>query len=408
MGGAEVSTPEGRALVLLGAGASREAEIPTTVEMTPILVKKVAKGWQHRHAAALHFVCGALLAYDAASGASPFDSLDVERVFAAVELLAERRSLEVTPFVAAWHPAVDTWDVASPPEFFDRDLSEALLREIPGFRVRELITKLVESVVGLQSTGQTYSALADRMIDELRDLVALTDKEVEYLGPLVQHGSAPGGLTIATLNYDLSIEHAARAAGIPVTTGIDGWISSGRWSWPRDPCIRLLKLHGSIDWVWAQSEHVEGHFPRRTLSVSEEPGARQKPALVFGQRGKLRADGPFLGLLAEFERQLAESTRLIAIGYSFRDDHVNELITRWAAEDASRTILVVDPAWPTLFDEDFRRDLQRYLIPPDDQPELFRPRLRVWPLRCSEALLLLRQAAVFHGPLDALPEVPAP
>lgn len=55
---------------------------------------------------ALHFVCGALLAYDAASGRNPFGGLDVERVFAAVELLAERDTLEVSPFVAAWHPAV--------------------------------------------------------------------------------------------------------------------------------------------------------------------------------------------------------------------------------------------------------------------------------------------------------------
>jgi hypothetical protein len=47
-------------------------------------------------------VCGVLLADEGARGESPFAGLDVERVFAAVELLAERDSLEASPFVAAW------------------------------------------------------------------------------------------------------------------------------------------------------------------------------------------------------------------------------------------------------------------------------------------------------------------
>lgn len=112
--------------------------------------------------------------------------------------------------------------------------------------------------------------------------------------------------------------------------------------------------------------------------------------MVFGQRGKLRAEGPFLGLLAEFEKQLAVASRLIVIGYSFRDDHVNELIRRWIAEDIDRTILVVDPAWPEHFNQrsdDFRSELNRHLVPPTwkEQPT-FAPRLEVWREPCSVAL----------------------
>src|SRR3954453_19164356 len=95
-------------VLLLGAGASQEAGVPTTYEMTERLVTRVAEVARHRSriSEALHFVCGVLLADEGARGESPFAGLDVERVFAAVELLAERESLEAGPFVAAWHPGV--------------------------------------------------------------------------------------------------------------------------------------------------------------------------------------------------------------------------------------------------------------------------------------------------------------
>ena len=99
--------------------------------------------------------------------------------------------------------------------------------------------------------------------------------------------------------------------------------------------------------------------------MTEDPEDKRPPALVFGEGAKLQAKGPFLGLLAEFERHLASPTQLVVIGYSFRDIHVNEVIRRWTAQDTSRTILVVDPEWPERFPnpKDFRRELNAYLIP---------------------------------------------
>jgi hypothetical protein len=65
--------------------------------------------------------------------------------------------------------------------------------------------------------------------------------------------------------------------------------------------------------------------------------------LVFGSRNKLRPDGPFLSLLSEFEDQLSKSDRLIVVGYSFRDEHINEVIRRWTRDDKERTIALIDP-----------------------------------------------------------------
>jgi hypothetical protein len=198
-------------------------------------------------------------------------------------------------------------------------------------------------------------------------------------------------LTIATLNYDLGIERSAEAAGVPCATGVESWINTGRWDWP-SAGIRLLKLHGSINWTWADTQDRPGHLPQRAIFLDDEleNDYYSQPALVFGQRGKLRAEGPFLSLLGELEALMSGASRLVIVGYSFRDDHVNEIIQRWTSEDLARTITVVDPYWPEQFYGDARREfratMSRHLNPPQHAPDEFAPRLQIIRDVCSAAL----------------------
>jgi hypothetical protein len=80
-----------------------------------------------------------------------------------------------------------------------------------------------------------------------------------------------------------------------------------------------------------------------TSAEVHEPGFR--PALIFGGRNKLTAEGPFLDLLRVFKQELSRCTVLTVIGYSFRDDHVNEYISQWLNESGEHTIRVVDPGF---------------------------------------------------------------
>lgn len=383
------------AVVLLGAGASDEAGVPMSFEMTRRIADGIsAAGDRPREAAALNFVMATLVADQAARGSSSRE-LDVELVFAAVQLLAERRTLEVAPFVSAWQAAVDALDQADlQPHAFDRDMSDWLggsLRDppFPSHSPHRLITRLIDARTGRGATGATYTALADLMLAELRKQVATTSKSVSYLEPLVRRGNMHLGLTIASLNYDKAIELAAASCSVPVSTGIDTWRSGEPWDAPFQG-IRLLKLHGSIDWVWSREGSGPGRLPHDVVVQSSEPSGR--PAIVFGQRGKLRADGPFLSMLGEFERQLSRSGRLLVIGYSFRDDHVNEIVKRWMGEADDRKLLVVDPKWPDTFEnlDQFRAQLDYYLTPRigRGQPS-FDARLEVHRMNCSEALRML-------------------
>jgi hypothetical protein len=333
--------------VLLGAGASKNAGVPTSFEMTQEIVHALNEdfGWK-QETRALNFICGALAAYDAAAGGDPYRGLDVERVFAAVELLARRKNLEVTPFVAAWHPAVDSWDRRMLPASWDRNFAEALLKDSHSSSARDLVLQLIRTETGT-SDGATYRELMKDMVSQLVALISTTRKQVSYLESLVAVGRSAEGITIATLNYDLSIEHTGANANVPVHTGIQDWIAEGTWRWSRRG-VRLLKLHGSIDWRLKETPPDNGRMGFTTVEQIDAPAEDSRPpALVFGHGGKLRATGPFLSLLAEFETQLSQAHELLIVGYSFRDDHVNEVIRRWLAEDDSNHITVVDPHFPT-------------------------------------------------------------
>lgn len=261
----------------------------------------------------------------------------------------------------------------------------------------KLIGDLIDARVGGTTDGETYRNLGTVMLRELRTLVATSPKAVQYLDPLVKAGSQPNGLTIATLNYDLSIEHAAKEAGVPCTTGVENWLNFGKWNWV-DNGIRLLKLHGSINWLWGDAEEKPGQMPQRVIYVPDDlKETPALPAIVFGQRGKLRAEGPFLGLLGELEGLLSSKRELIVIGYSFRDEHVNEIILRWLSETLERRITVVDPAWPDRFPlgplQDFRAEMKTYLLPHEWQDESFPPRLKIMREKCSVALQELFQGS---------------
>jgi NAD-dependent SIR2 family protein deacetylase len=381
-------------MVLLGAGASVEAGIPATVGMTQQLVERIGRGGYHSQASkALNYVCAALVAHDAARGINPSGALDVERVFAAIELLAERGDLEVSPFVASWDAAVDAWDRGPGMGFFERNLAKAVLTK-NGRGAQSEIEKLIRSMTGT-GTGATYKYLASEMITELRTLLAGHRKSLGYLAPLVRlaHGTKP--LTIATLNYDLSIEQAGDGEGIMVETGIDAWIADRRWPRRPDEGVRLLKLHGSIDWCWEQVENEDGQMPMRDVVLTDSPESETRaPVLVFGQRGKLQAEGPFLSLLAEFEAALAEADRLIVVGYSFRDMHVNDIVQRWTRADKARTIVMVDPNPDGSSGyRDFRSQMLHHLNPPRSGLRADGlGRIDVRRLKASEAFALLSRS----------------
>jgi hypothetical protein len=330
------------------------AGVPTAKDMTKEIVALIDRT---PNPAPLHYIVATMGAAQTLDGGGAFDPVDVEQVFTAVEALAGRRTHELNPFVE-WNPAVEGFDKPRQNALGARQLAQSLVdlagqQRRPGApsqapQLQRLLERTIHSLANSsRGQGLVYRDIMNKMQTALCTVADVTDvSRVEYLSPLVEHGRREAPLTIATLNYDTTIELLAKHREVPCTTGIEEWGSTGTFPPPPDG-IHLLKLHGSINWrVVPQPSDGIPKLADSTIKVVERPSEPGTPALVFGTRGKLRASGPFLDLLAQFRSALEGADNLVVVGYSFRDDHINQTLRKWVVGSSNRTLTVVDPASP--------------------------------------------------------------
>ena len=151
------------------------------------------------------------------------------------------------------------------------------------------------------------------------------------------------GVDIFTLNYDLGVETALTTAK---KTFCNGFQDGGTWNpaqLEKQERIRLLKLHGSLDWV---EDEIYGicslEFPRHE-NAENMIGEETRPALIFGTANKLSPREPFLTLAYYFSKSVLRSPVLAVIGYSFGDEYVNQIIEQGIRRNPKLRVVVVSP-----------------------------------------------------------------
>jgi hypothetical protein len=244
---------------------------------------------------------------------------DIESIVSAVEMLAGVDELEIRPFI--------------------RDLSAGRAmknidgRDYPNFSLLDF------------NRQAEMRELYYEMRRILRELLAVSPStDVRYLYPFVNL-ARDDDITVATLNYDGTVEKAADESGVSWSHGIDQWNDQWQLAW-QSPGLRLMKLHGSLEWEDRFSPPSNLSPGGSIVDRSMESGSGSFPYIVFGRREKLRPSGPFLDLRTAFISDLRVTTHLVVVGYSFGDEHVNEVIRHWLAVDVNRILVVVDPAFP--------------------------------------------------------------
>jgi hypothetical protein len=162
---------------------------------------------------------------------------------------------------------------------------------------------------------------------------------------------------VVTLNHDILLESSLRAVGEDLE---DGFVSSHllpnvmRWGGYRlegRGHVRLVKLHGSVDW-W---DIYLDENPRRRMMVRSSacPGSladrRQRTwssvrrsSILVGTSNKMLdyLKPGNITRLALFRRALMQTRAIVVSGYSFRDKGVNSLLIAWARR--GRRIAVVN------------------------------------------------------------------
>jgi hypothetical protein len=179
-------------------------------------------------------------------------------------------------------------------------------------------------------------------------------------GPLLDACADPSvrSVDVITLNHDTLLERSFIQAGVPVEDGFrPSRIFPGLNQWTgyrasERPRVRLVKLHGSVDW-W---EVARQNGSRRPLLVQ----ADLPPERLRDRRGRIwdrvRRANILVGTsnklldylrpgnlvrLAVFRKALMNSDALVVGGYSFRDKGVNSLLVHWAR--GARRMVVVSP-----------------------------------------------------------------
>jgi hypothetical protein len=332
--------------ILLGAGASAEASVPTVKDMVP-KIYSLLSGDRYRWETiehAFNTAVGGIRSYNAVEKRNPLGSIDIEELYRVLIDLANRNQNYLSPFIGAWSRAVlsaesqDLSDAASEiADALSEDVSQLArsvgrdwdLRginsrvEFGNFRRKLQSTLKRTSGTG---SGQAFQAAANAILATLAKLCWIKDpQKVSYLAPLM---SANSPIWVATLNYDNSVELAAKANGVTCHR-VHADLSASDSQSAR---VTLAKLHGSIDWALNHNWDIQ---PKNSPA--------ENPALLFGAGDKLKVQGPYLDLLFAFRQRLAISSEVHICGYSFRDAHVNHFLLQWLDQNPKLNIDVFDP-----------------------------------------------------------------
>ena len=110
---------------------------------------------------------------------------------------------------------------------------------------------------------------------------------------------------------------------------------------PLENMVYLYKLHGSISWVEQEGNSL---FGVHEVSVTGgKPKADESHVLIYPTplKQSLSLGSPYADLIREFQTKLLLPNSVIfIIGYSFRDEHINNIIYQALASNSSISVVI--------------------------------------------------------------------
>lgn len=287
--------------VLLGAGASFDADIPHSRRMIEDLESRILgddKRW-NRYRDIYNCVRSGIIFSEGAQGRfDSFDNYNIEMLVDTLSEIGKGKKHVLFPFIGSWSPSLSKFAIN------DFQLADDFIAQI---------TQLLRTEwLGVPNYNKA-------------------DYFSGFFG-FQQCFNYP--LHIFTLNYDLCLERTAEKHGVDLEIGFD---DQNNWNWhlfegnqDNWKSIYLYKLHGSMNWSIKGSQ----------LKRHDEASGVTNPAFIFGRTQKFEFIDPFFPLTYEFRRRTLESRLILVIGYGFGDSHINGIIGQ-ALNNGKRKILYV-------------------------------------------------------------------
>lgn len=222
-------------------------------------------------------------------------------------------------------------------------------------RIRELTAetaKLYEGVSGENAKAldkeickTIYNIILDK---ESKADIEKTKKFFAWLSLLNRDFSKE----VFTTNYDLIIEKSLEASQIPYFDGFVGSYEPFFWQESIDQFvtkndltqnwIRLWKIHGSLSWFWKEDKTTKAQRIVRIGKI-ENIEDEENELVIYPSKEKYDSSKkqPFIAYFDRLKNYLLSGELLFVFtGYSFSDQHINEIIFNCLRQNNRLTALV--------------------------------------------------------------------
>lgn len=185
----------------------------------------------------------------------------------------------------------------------------------------------------------------------------------QFYRKLLSRNSTLPRLNIFTTNYDLYSERSMDLLGIHYVNGFTGGISKffnpaifnyalaekmdlsqSKWS-VIDNFFYLYKIHGSVNWIEAEGENKL--FKVKEIQEPTLDQLRDEATIMIHPtplKYNASLGSPYSDLFREFQKKLMQNNNiLVTIGYSFSDEHINNIIFQAFTIPSFRLIVIGEP-----------------------------------------------------------------
>lgn len=244
----------------------------------------------------------------------------------------------------------------------------------------------LEEILGILYSNRIYLENYKRYEDELKtcndlikiiediifskinvDLKSKVSKEVletyqNFYNKLALRNKDLSRLNIFTTNNDLFNETALDSLNIHYINGFGGGINkffnpalfnytfSKRMDTsiekfePVENMVNLYKIHGSVNWI-EDNSNSNTFFKIREVSFPEKLEESERNILIYPTPTKQNKSlgSPYVELFREFQKKLLEPhSILFVVGYSFSDEHVNNIIYQALATNSTMNLVILN------------------------------------------------------------------
>lgn len=232
---------------------------------------------------------------------------------------------------------------------------DSILQDLIELKPEEALDRLYEIKMycenvlkNLEATDEISNIIKDYKDAFIKEFVLNIDYNNNHLHKLfikklMSRSAKLNRANIFTLNYDLLIEKSAEELGVPINNGFTGFhyrtfnpsmyhqdyhfnISDGKRTFAKS--LNLFKLHGSLSWKF---DYTKPPYGITEIQYDFSRGIDYLPECIIypvQSKKKHSLDLPYSEMFRQFIESVNKSnSTLIIMGYSFGDEHINDLIT---------------------------------------------------------------------------------